>query len=383
MLLHDFTDFLRLSAALHLQLSAEGVGKENILRIITDRMPFDQQGNRAVLLQVFEYLSDAYGIRRRRVGPPAILHPLRATALLNMAADRPQLLDILTELLHDKYEDITIDTLGQDRFVKVESKFIDLLHSIDPTDEWYLMERLDHLTIRKDESYYNYIGRLLGKAAKTQELVRVKLADRLDNTLDLHIEIEDSLRNADFFRVIFQALFIPSGAGYDPGCEHPITPPLNGAQRLYQLFKNAVILSMIREKHLAIEDPAARRLFEALALASMQEAQRITLHIMAYHQKGIERQRSLLMDVLNYAQEGGMMRITSPSSRSSLDGLFMRQFDHVDSRTRDKHLDKLYQDKDLMLQAALGFVIIFLNFINSPDYWIRGISDRGIAVTDN
>jgi len=383
MLLHDFTDFLRLSAALHLQLSAEGVGKENILRIITDRMPFDQQGNREVLLQVFEYLSDAYGMRRRRVGPPAILHPLRATALLNMAADRPQLLDILTELLHDKYEDITIDTLGQDRFVKVESKFIDLLHSIDPTDEWYLMERLDHLTIRKDESYYNYIGRLLGKAAGTQELVRVKLADRLDNTLDLHIEIEDSLRNADFFRVIFQALFIPSGAGYDPGCEHPITPPLNGAQRLYQLFKNAVILSMIREKHLAIEDPAARRLFEALALASMQEAQRITLHIMAYHQKGIERQRSLLMDVLTYAQEGGMMRITSPSSRSSLDGLFMRQFDHVDSRTRDKHLDKLYQDKDLMLQAALGFVIIFLNFINSPDYWIRGISDRGIAVADN
>ncbi len=383
MLLHDFTDFLRLSAALHLQLSAQSVGKDNILRIVTNRMPFNQPGDREVLLQVFEYLSDAYGMRRRRVGPPAILHPLRATALLNMAADKPQLLDILTELLHDKYEDITVDALGRDRFANVESKFIDLLRSIDPTDEWYLMERLDHLTIRKDESYYNYIGRLLSRAAKTQELVRVKLADRLDNTLDLHIEIEDSLRDADFFRVIFQALFIPSGAGYDPGCDHPITPPLNGAQRLYQLFKNAVLLSMIREKHLAIEDPAARRLFEALALASMHEAQRITLHIMAYHETGIERQRSLLMEVLNYAQGGGMMRITSPSSESPLDGLFMRQFDHVDSRTRDIHLDKLYQDKDLMLQAALGFVVIFLNFINSPDYWIHGISDRGIAVAEN
>lgn len=383
MLLHDLTDFLRLSAALHLQLSAEGVGRENILRIITNRAPLEQPGDHEVLLQVFEYLSDAYGMRRRLVGPPAILHPLRATALLNMASDKPQLLDMLTELLHDKYEDITIDILGRDHFVNVESKFIGLLQAIDPADEWYLMERLDHLTIKNEESYYQYIGRLLNRAVTTRELVRVKLADRLDNTLDLHIEVDDSLRSADFFRVIFETLFLPSGAGYDPGCEHPITPPLNGAQRLYQLFKNAVLLSMIREKHLAVEDPTERRLFEALALASMYEAQRITLHIMAYHETDIEKQRSLLMDVLHYAQEGGMMRITPPSKRFSLDGLFMRQFDYVNSKERDRRLDKLYQDKGLMLQAALGFVVIFLNFVNSPDYWIRGISDQGITVAEN
>ena len=382
-LLHDLTDFLRLSATLHLQLSAQGVGRENILRLITNHAQLEQPGDREVLLQVFEYLSDAYGMRKRLVGPPAILHPLRATALLNMAADKPHLLDMLTELLHDKFEDITIDVLGRDRFADVESKFIRLLKTIDPTDEWYLMERLDHLTIRREESYYQYIGRLLDRAAIVQELVRVKLADRLDNTLDLHIEVEDSLRSADFFRLIFEAVFLPTGAVYDPKRDHPITPPLNGAQRLYQLFKNTVLLSMIREKHLAVEDPTARRLFEALALASMYEAQRITLHIMAYHVTDIERQRSLMMDVLRYAQEGGMMRITSPSQQFSLDGLFMRQFDHVDSGVRDIHLDKLYQDKGLMLQAALGFVVIFLNFVNSPDYWIHGISDRGIRVAEN
>jgi hypothetical protein len=381
-LLHDLTDFLRLSAALHLQLFAEGVGRENILRIITNRVPLKQSGDHEILLQVFEYLSDAYGMQRRLVGPPAILHPLRATALLTMAADKPQLLDILTELLHDKYEDLTVDTLGRDHFKDVESKFTSLLKAIDPTDEWYLIERLGHLTIRREESYYRYIGRLLDKAVATQELVRVKLADRLDNTLDLHIEIEDSLRSEDFFRVIFEALLLPSGAGYDPGCEHPITPPLNGAQRLYQLFKNAILLSMIREKRLEVEDPTARRLFEALALASMYEAQRITLHIMAYHETDIERQRSLFMDVLHYSQEGGLTRITSPSSRFSLDGLFMSQFDHVNSKVRDVHLDKLYQDKGLMLQVALGFVVIFLNFVNAADFWIRGISDQGIVVAD-
>ena len=382
MLLHDLTDFLRLSAALHLQLSADVVGRENILLIITNRIPLEQSDHREVLLKVFDYLNDAYGTRKRLVGPPAILHPLRATALLTLASGKPQLLDMLTELLHDNFEDITIDVLGKDRFEDVRSIFSSLLKTIDPTDEWYLMERLDHLTIRENESYYRYIGRLLDQAAATRELVRVKLADRLDNTLDLHLEVEDSLRDVDFFRVIFQVMFLSSGSGYDPGCEHPVTPPLNGAQRLYQLFKNAVLLSMIREKRFAVEDPSARRLFEALALASMYEAQRITLHIMAYHVTGTERQRELLMEVLGYAQEGGMMRITSPSSQYSLDGLFMERFDHVDSKIRNVHLDTLYRDKGLMLQAALSFVVIFLNFVNSPDYWIRGISNRGIAVAE-
>ncbi len=378
MLLHDFTGYLRLSAALHLQLSAEVVGRENILRIVTNGMPLQKPEDREILLRVFEYLSEAYGMRKRLVGPPAILHPLRATALLTMAAGKLQLLDMLTELLHDKYEDITVDVLGRDRFIDVESKFFSLLESIDPADEWRLVERLDHLSIRKDESYYRYVGRLLDRAGAIQELVRVKLADRLDNTLDLHIEVEDSLRGVDFFRVVFQVQFLQSGSGYDPGCEHPITPPLNGAQRLYQLFKNAILLSMIREKRLAIEDPTARRLFESLAMASMHEAQRIMLHIMAYHETDIRRQRELLTDVLGYAQSGGLMRITSPGGRSALDGLFMHSFDYADSAARDLHLDELYRDKGLMLQAALGFVVIFLSFVNSSEYWIRGISNRGI-----
>lgn len=340
-------------------------------------------GDHEVLLRVFEYLSDAYGMRKRLVGPPAILHPLRSTALLNLAADKPYLLDMLTELLHDKYEDITVESLGSERFIDMESTFFSMLQSIDPADEWRLIERLDYLTIKEGESYYRYIGRLLDKASSIPELVRVKLADRLDNTLDLHIEVEDSLTKVDFFRVIYQVLFLSSGSGYDPECEHPITPPLNGAQRLYQLFKNTVLLSMIREKRLAVEDPTARRLFEAIALASMYEAQRITLHIMAYHETELKRQRKLLMDVLKYAQCGGMMRITSPGGRASLDGLFMERFDYVNSDERDIHLEELYQDKGLMLQSALGFVIIFLNFVNSPRYWIRGISDRGITVAEN
>ncbi len=378
MKLHELNDFLRLSAALHLQLSAEGVGWDNILQIVTNRRPLAHPADCEILQHTLVYLDHACGHERRLTGPPAILHPLRAAALLTHAIGQPQLLDILTELLHDKCEDVTPEAVGQDRFLGLEMEFRRLLREVDPADQWYLMERLDHLTQKKMETCYQYIGRLLEHARQAPELVRTKLADRLDNTLDLHIDVEDPLEGVDFFQVIFQILFPPSGPGYSPGRHHPIATPLNGARRLYQLFKNAILLSLIREKRVATEDPAATRLFEALALASMHEAQRIALHIMGYHQTEVARQRALLMEVLRYAQEGGMTRTTAPSGEHPLDGLFMMRFDHADAAARDRHLDELYSDKGLMLQAAAGFVVIFLNFVHSPEYWVRGISDHGI-----
>ncbi|MDI9613013.1 MAG: hypothetical protein QM330_08140 [Acidobacteriota bacterium] len=383
MALHDLTDFLRLSAALNMQLTAQGVGRENIVRLITNRVPLERDSERKALLHVLEYLDHAYGAQRRRVGPPAILHPLRATALLSQAAGRPHLLDMLTELLHDKYEDLTVEALGPERFGEAEAKFRNLLKDIDPTDEWYLMERLDHLAIRAGESYYEYIGRLLDRTVQTPELVRVKLADRLDNTLDMHINVDDLLKDTDFFRVIFQVLFPPSGSGYRTGIEHPVNSPLDGAQRLYQLFKNAILLSLIREKGLVRGDRTSARLFDALALAGMNEAQRIALHIMAYHETDVERQRSILMEVQGYAQAGGLAQITSPGGKHLLDGFCMNQFNYPDSSVRNQRLEELYRDKELMLQAALGFVVIFMNFAHSPDYWLRGISDQGITAAGN
>ena len=372
--LHEFTDFLRLSATLHLQFSAEGVGWENILQIIANRKPFANPREHEALQQVLAYLDHAYGERRRRVGPPAVLHPLRATALLTQATGRPQMLDMLTELLHDKFEDLTLEKLGKHRFEQVESEFSDLLKKIDPADEWYLIERLNYLARKKGESYTQYISRLLDRAQGTPELVRIKLADRLDNTLDLHIDLEDALEGVNFFQVIFQILFPPIGSGYQPRSEHPISSPLNGAQRLYQLFKNAFLLSAIRQKNLAPGDPAGIKLFEALALASMDEAQRIALHIMGYHLKGVEKQRMLLMEAQRYAQEGRMTRATTPSGEYELDGLFTTFF-FADGSIRDQRLDQLYHNKELMLQTAVSFVVVFLNFANSSDYWVQSISN--------
>jgi len=373
--LHEFTDFLRLSATLHLQFSAEGVGWANILQIIANRTPLADPREHEAVKHVLAYLDHAYGTRRRRVGPPAVLHPLRATALLTQATGQPQLLDMLSELLHDKFEDLTLEKLGKDRFERVESEFSELLKKIDPADEWYLMERLTYLARKKEESYSHYISKLLDRARRIPDLVRIKLADRLDNTLDLHIDLEDTLEGVDFFQIIFQILFPPTGPAYKPRSEHPISSPLHGAQRLYQLAKNAILLSFIREKNVAPDDPAAVKLFEALALASMYEAQRIALHIMAYHQTGLEKQREVLMEVQRYAQTGGMMQTTVPTGEHELDGLFMTFF-FADGNVRDQRLEELYRNKELMLQAAVSFVVVFLNFARSTEYWLQGISDQ-------
>jgi hypothetical protein len=99
---------------------------------------------------------------------------------------------------------------------------------------------------------------------------------------------------------------------------------------------------------------------------------------MGYHLTGVDIQRTMLMEVQRYAQEGGMTLTTAPRGEHPLDGLFMVRFDHADSAVRNRHLDELYCDKGLMLQAAVSFVVIFLNFVHSPDYWVHGISERGI-----
>jgi hypothetical protein len=379
--MHDLNDFLRLSEVLNLQLSIESMGRMNVASVILHRKRLPRN-EREVLASVIRYLSEAYGQRRRRIGPLAVLHPLRATALLARAQIQVNLLDLQTCLLHDKLEDLTPDELGHQHWESLESGFQRLLKSIDPRDEWFLMERLDRLTKRVGETYFEYIGRLLDKAGQTPELVRVKLADRLDNTLDMHVDIEDPIQGIDFFETIFQIMMVNSFHGYRPELSHRPPSPLNGAQRLYQLFKSAVLMSLVRQYKVATDDHTTRVLFESLAKASMKEAQRIVLHIFGYHQTDLARQRALLMEVLDYAQAGFMDKVTRPHEKRRLDGLFFSRFQDSDSNVRRQSLARLYKDKDLMIEAGMALGIIFQGFLNDPDYFVQGISAQGIMPTD-
>ena len=378
MIFYDLDEYLRLSAVLNYQLSAKNIDWNSIITILLGEK-FLSLEDRNVLFQVLEYLNRVYGQKKRRLGPLSVLHPLRATALLARVCDKPSLLNLMVTLLHDNFEDIKPRKLEISNWIKLDPRFQNFVDKIPEPDQWFLMERLKWLTKDHNESYYRYIGRLLDQSFNTPETVRIKLVDRLDNTLDMRIEFEDTLHKTDFFEVIFQLLFSSSFKGYKPKFPHPPPAALNGAQRLYQLFKNTVLMSLIRQKKAAQKDKTAQDVFNYLARASMKEAQRIALHIFGYHETSLNDFRNLLIETMDYVQNGGIDSITSPIPEHRLDGLFMSIFDIPKKSVRAKKLTELYADKPLMIEAAVAFIVIFLSFINDPDYYVKGISAEGVS----
>jgi len=377
MIFYNLNDFLPLSAVLNYQLSAKTIDWNNVLTIILGERIIPSQ-DKQVVIEVFKYLNNVYGQRKRQLGPRLILHPLRSTALLARVTENPSLVELMTVLLHDNFEDIKPKNILIANWRKIDSKFESLLKNISQVDNWYLMERLDWLTKEPDVSYHQYIGRLLDNSCKTPEVVRVKLADRLDNTLDMRIEIEDPLQDVDFFEVAFQMMFSTIYSGYKPKLPHPPPAVLNGAQRLYQLFKNTILLSLVRQKKSAENDPPALKIFNHLAIASMREAQRTALHIFGYHEQSIKKIRQLMIETMDYVQSGGIESITSPGAGALLDGLFISIFDSPNKKIRLEKLAELYKDKPLMIEAAIAFIVIFLSFQNDPEYYVKGISPEGI-----
>jgi hypothetical protein len=82
---------------------------------------------------------------------------------------------------------------------------------------------------------------------------------------------------------------------------------------------------------------------------------------------------------MQYCYSGRSDLVTKPDGSQLLDGLFSTYFRHKSGKIRNKHLDTLYQNKPLMLEASVAFLVIFLSFLNDEKYYIRGISARGIT----
>jgi len=374
---YDLTDFLTTSALLNYQLSAKHQNWGSITTVVLEGKTISSH-DQEVLCHVFDYLSKVYGKMKRALGPLSVLHPLRATALLCHASKQVILLDLITCLLHDTFEDFKPARFKNSDWIKLEKTFQAFLSELPEGHQKRLKEQLQWLTKEPSETYYHYIGHLLDQAGKTSEVVRVKLADRLDNTFDMRIELQDPLQGVDFFEIIFQMAFTNSYKGYRPDRLHQPTVILNGAQRLYQLFKNILLMSLIRQKKAGVEDAITQELFEALAKASMKEAQRIALHVFGYHETDVSKFRKLLMETMTYSQAGGFDSVTLPNATSRLNGLLMSVFDQPDRESRKKQLSALYKDKAFMIQVAISFVIIFLNFLNDSNYFIHGISAEGV-----
>ncbi|MFP4476021.1 MAG: hypothetical protein ACLFOY_10735 [Desulfatibacillaceae bacterium] len=401
MALHDLSDFFSLSRSIYYNLSAAGAGREYILMYITNKRPMPPV-EKDIVRRTIDTVIQEYGDASRRLGPPAVQHPLRATALLSRSSPRPDLLDILTEMLHDLFEDIYPFHFAANWKEIIYEEFVSFFE-FERDFGRVLFERLDRLRAHEDETYYEYVGRLIDTSDESRELVRIKMADRLDNTLDMRLDLQDTLEEEDFYKRIFEVVFLdlPISAGMD----HPPPSPLNGAWRLYSLFKNSVLLSLVRQRNAIGGDDASRNLFQAVAEASLKEAQRIFLHIMLYHRDTVDNPRGLVMDAMEYAASGRTSIITRPDGPHRLDGLFTSYFDHrplitpeqaenmepaearrarEDMKVRRKRrLAQLYEDKPLMIQAALAFVSIFHAFLSDREYYVQGIRARGLAPSDD
>jgi hypothetical protein len=381
--LHDFTDFLKLSSVLNYNLSAASLNRYNVMMYIIggkslDTDPAADRESKGMLMEALGYLFRAYHQKRRRLGPLAVLHPLRATALLSRSLDRMNLVILLSTLFHDILEDIKLRDFDIGAWKDMEEQLYGLLDRMPTESEERLTANLVSLTRVETESYYQYIGRLLDNAGDEPELVRVKLADRLDNTLDMRIELEDPLLGIDFFQNIFQIMFVNNYKGYSPEDEHGPSPALNGARRLHQLFKNAVLLSLIRQRPHILQDRGLQILFNAVCDASLKEAQRTMRHLLGYHLTDLAVQRELMLEAMDYCFSGRSDLVTIPDGEQLLDGLFSTYFAHTAKKTLQQKLDILYQDKPLMVQSSIAFIVIFLSFLNDAGYYIKGVSSQGI-----
>ena len=380
----DLTEFFKLSSVLNYNLSAASLNRYNVLTYILagkrldPRDPVDRE-KKSLMMEALGYLFSAYSHKRRRLGPMAVLHPLRAAALMTRAGEVPSLEGLLTVLFHDILEDVQSVDFEAQEWRDMEQRLFEMLEHMPPEEESRLIQRLKCLTRTTSESYYRYIGRMLECSAAFPDVVEVKLADRLDNTLDMRIDLEDPLVGIDCFQNIFQLLFVNNYSGYVPRTEHQPATVMNGARRLHQLYKNAVLLSLIRQLTFTAETPGRRTLFNAVAEASLKEAQRTIMHLLGYHFKDHRAQRQLIMDAMDYCFSGRSDLVTKPDGQRMLDGLFSTYFATPDGRVLSQQLDRLYQNKPLMIQASIAFIVIFLGFLNDSRYYIRGISIEGIA----
>jgi len=375
--LYDLDVFLRLSADLNYLLVVKPTNWPSVLdKVLNEQhLPFAQE---EILLETMIYLDQVYGRKRRRLGAQAIIHPLRTTALLVRSMPNPQHLDLLAALLHYRFEDFPPASRPAYFGETIDPALRSIMYKLPEDERWFLTERLYWLTKRSGENYYRYIGRMLGEACRTPEAVRVKLADRLDNTLDMRMDFHHAFDNIDFFEELFQTMFLPTYHPNKGNYPHPSHSGMDGSERLYQLYKNIVLISLVRKKEAVADDAISSVLFKMLVHASIKEAKRIALHIFSYHQTDLNRMRELVIETMQYIHQGGIDVVTAPMLGKRLDGLFLRWFNEPDRSLRKRNLAELYKDKDLMVEASMAFIVIFYRFLDDPGYFVRGISEEGI-----
>ena len=364
---------LTLSATINWHLSARKIDLRALLRVILGPAKVTNQDT---LLEALNYLHHAYGDRRRKNGPAAVLHCLRIAAMLARIMPAPTTLDLLGALLHDKEEDLTREELGTAEWDRLQAEFARVLDKIDSNHRWFLGERIALLWRQSSQSYYEYLGVVLSKVRTMPDLLRCKLADRLDNTLDIAVQRTPVEQNA-FFELAFRMMFL---AGYEPPpTESTVAPDLEACVLLLsQLFKNVVLMSMVRQQQLDTLDETTERLFHALATTSSEQAQWVVAALLSTPALSCQERRTLLREMMDYCSDGGMVAVCRKDKGGLLDGSFLEHFGHPDDKVRKQQIESLYNDRRQFIRLLILYIGMFSSFLSDPGYYLRGIDRSGL-----
>jgi hypothetical protein len=364
---------LTLSATINWHLSARKIDLRTLLRVILGPAKVADQ---APLLEALNYLQQAYGDRRRKNGPAAVLHCLRVAAMLARVMPAPTTLDLLGAFLHDKEEDLTPEELGDAEWDRLQAEFAHVLDKIDSNHRWFLGERIALLRRQSTQNYYDYLGVVLSKVRTMPDLLRCKLADRLDNTMDIAVQ-RTPTEHDDFFELAFGMLFLP---GYRPAPnEGAVVPDVEACVLLVsQLFKNVVLMSMLREQRLDRLDETTARLFRALAASSSEQAQWAVAALLSSPALGGQERRLLLREMMDYCAAGGMAAIHSKEKGGLLDGSFLEHFADPDDKIRKKQIESLYDNQPLFIRLLVLYIGMFTSFLADSQYYLHGIDRTGL-----
>jgi hypothetical protein len=359
-------EFLSLSAALSYQLEARNVNGKAILALMVGKSTAPLE--RELVLQALEVVRIGYGDRRRRLGPFAVLHPIRTSALLMFCIHAPSSLHMLGGLLHDKDEDLT-DLDGEQK-AKFTDAYNHLMEMIDHNHKWFLGERLALLTRRPDQHYLAYVANLLDQAGLKMDVVHIKCADRLDNTLDVGLRPGLSL---NWFRTVHDALFCPSYGGVHIEEYHHLPSDEEGADILAMLFKNLIFSSLLRQYPAISADPTTTRLADALSVASIRVAGWIALATLASGAIPVSEHRKFLLEEMDYISKGGL-EVRRKGEGGDLDGMLLDYWDRQgDSKARKRHLAEVFRDRPRLLRVCALCIAEFASFLQDPAYFVKGI----------
>lgn len=368
-------DFLRLSERISYQLQANELNEVALLAQLMGMNPPTEMVE--PLRRAIRFLVLGYGHERRKLGPLAVLHPLRTAAILARTMERPRILDLLGALFHDRDEDLRSKEHAPEQRERLQLEQTALLQAIDSDHRWYLGERIALLTRQPQTSYFAYLNTLIQHAGAMPDLVRIKLADKLDSTFDIML-VQPSFTRRDFYKTVFDILFVPTYAGL-PMRELVFLAGKKAATLLLStLGKNAIFLSLVRREGLHDNDPDIAQLCVLLASASVRQAQWVLLELFASEIQAPEDQRRLLKSVMDYSAQGGITTITSREAGHALDGTFLDGLALADETLRKQRLEVLYTTPEQLAGVILALISAFSCFLEDPDFYIDGIELDGI-----